>query len=68
MREPCATKTRVLCGTSYATKTLHKTFIRKKSYAGLMRVLGLLREVLCGSYADLLCVDFLLHTVVISPY
>jgi len=58
MREPYAHKTGVLCGTSYAHKTLHKTFIREKSYACLMRLLGLHSEVLCESYAGFFSIGF----------
>ncbi len=46
VRRPCATKALRKIGRPYATKTVHKTFVREKPYAGLMRIMGFLREVL----------------------
>ena len=41
-----------------ATKTGIRHFTREKSCAGLMRVVGLLHKVLCGSYAVFFLVAF----------
>ncbi len=63
VRRPCATKAFRKVGKSYATKTVHKTFDRKKPCAGLGDVVDLLREVLCEPCAAFCGVAFFLSTI-----
>ena len=52
MRDLVRPRPVVLCARDRSHKTLHKIFIREKSCARPVRVLGLLREVSCKSCAD----------------
>ncbi len=47
VRRPCATKASRKISKPCATKTVHKTFEWEKPCAGLVRLVGFLREVLC---------------------